>query len=484
MPPRLRLAVMILALAAPASAQTLEPETIWYSITAGDGAAVGHASQQVVETAEGRQVVNMQELLLREPGHPANRVIDQTVATLDRQGRAVALSDYSQSGRSWTRTVAKIAPGRAEITRSTRTEKRTLSVALPPGVRFDAGSGLLRDWNPAADPRIEFRNFSIDAMAVERMTLELAPGTAARPGEGLMVLRKRFDGADLRAIARLELGPDRRIISVTQPMFGASITTRPTDRATALKPHEPYPVLANALIKSPFRISDTAALGQIRYRFGFKDGIAFAPPQTAEQRVAASADGLVIDICEDCGPGLGGDPATLAEALRPTAWLQSDHPRLLAMARPTARLKVPDARKMELLAVQARAAIRTIEFTGHHSALQTLERQAGDCTEAAVLLAALGRAAGIPTRVVNGLVYSRPSYHGVSNVFMPHSWVVAWVDGRWRSYDAGLERFDATHIVLTIGDGDARSIAAASQLASLLRWDAMAEVRPRPANGS
>ena len=98
-----------------------------------------------------------------------------------------------------------------------------------------------------------------------------------------------------------------------------------------------------------------------------------------------------------------------------------------------------------------------------------------------MLLAALGRAAGIPTKVANGVVYSRQRYHGVSNAFMPHSWTLAYVDGAWRSFDLALDNFDATHIALTIGDGDARSVQAASQLAGLLRWAQMSEVRPRPA---
>lgn len=121
-----------------------------------------------------------------------------------------------------------------------------------------------------------------------------------------------------------------------------------------------------------------------------------------------------------------------------------------------------------------------IDFSGHFSALDTIERGAGDCTESAVLLAALARAAGIPALVVNGLVYSREQYHGVSNAFMPHSWTLAYVDGAWRSYDMALGEFDATHIALTIGDGSARSVGAASQIASLLEWISMAEVRPPP----
>src|SRR4051794_20179316 len=135
---------------------------------------------------------------------------------------------------------------------------------------------------------------------------------------------------------------------------------------------------------------------------------------------------------------------------------------------------------MELLLARARPYLATIDFAGHYSALGTIERRAGDCTEAAVLLAALGRSAGIPTKVANGLVYSREHYHRVANVFLPHSWTLAYVDGRWRSFDLALDSFDSTHIALTVGDGDARSVSSASQLASLLIWRDMAEVRTRP----
>ena len=83
--------------------------------------------------------------------------------------------------------------------------------------------------------------------------------------------------------------------------------------------------------------------------------------------------------------------------------------------------------------------------------------------------------------MASGLVYSRDAYHGIGNVFMPHSWVLAYVDGEWKSFDSALDRFDSTHIALVIGDGDARSIEAASQLASLLEWQSMTEVRVRPA---
>jgi hypothetical protein len=236
------------------------------------------------------------------------------------------------------------------------------------------------------------------------------------------------------------------------------------------------------MTKSPFRISQEALAGHIRYRFSFRDGAEFAIPQTGEQRVAAEPGFVTVDICADCGPGLSGDEADLASAVKPTAWLQSDDPQITAITDPIAKLPVSDTRKMELLLQKAKPYLGRVDFTGHYSALETMARHAADCTDAAALLAAFGRAAGIPTRVASGMVYSRPSYHGISNAFMPHSWTLAFVDGKWKSFDLALDDFDATHIALTVGDGDERSVLAAGQLAGLLHWDNMAEIRTQAAN--
>ncbi len=59
---------------------------------------------------------------------------------------------------------------------------------------------------------------------------------------------------------------------------------------------------------------------------------------------------------------------------------------------------------------------------------QTLE---GDCTEHAVLLAAMARARGIPSRVAIGLVYIRQQ-------FLYHMWTEVFLNGRWIPLDGTL----------------------------------------------
>ena len=81
------------------------------------------------------------------------------------------------------------------------------------------------------------------------------------------------------------------------------------------------------------------------------------------------------------------------------------------------------------------------------TALDALQEMRGECQSHTYLFAALARAVGIPTRIVNGLVYSK-EYAG----FLYHAWPEVYV-GEWRALDPtfGQSEVDATHIKLTEG---------------------------------
>jgi hypothetical protein len=462
------------------SAVASDPGTDWYTISVADGAVVGHASHRVVHDAGGAAITDTQDISLTEAHHGALILSETRVERQDAAGRTVSITDRTRNGDAATDTVARIDGRFAEITRRTAAGERHARVALPPGTRFDDGEPLLADWDPVHVPQLAFDRLDIGAMVVEHVVLESVPNGPRDPVGAVTVLRRHYDGDELRAVARLSLDRDGHVVALTQPMFGTGVTLRASDRDTALREHPPYRVDLALSVASPFHISLGAARGHIRYRFAFADGMRFAPPQTGEQRVVMTGDIATIDVCAGCGPGLPSDDAALAAARRPTAWLQSDSAEIRDIAAPIARMKAPGVRKMAQLALFARRRLWKIDPWGHYSALDAIKRGAGDCTEDAVVLAALGRAAGIPTKVANGLAYVRGEFHGERNAFLPHSWTLAWVDGAWRSFDMSLDGFDATHIALTVGDGDARSVLAVGELASLLEWKEMAEVRAAP----
>ena len=82
------------------------------------------------------------------------------------------------------------------------------------------------------------------------------------------------------------------------------------------------------------------------------------------------------------------------------------------------------------------------------TALDALHDRRGECQSHTNLFTALARAAGIPTKVVNGLVYSQ-EFKG----FLYHAWPEVWV-GEWRALDPtlGQHYVDATHIKLSEGN--------------------------------
>jgi hypothetical protein len=87
----------------------------------------------------------------------------------------------------------------------------------------------------------------------------------------------------------------------------------------------------------------------------------------------------------------------------------------------------------------------------------------GDCTEYAVLLAALLRSRGIPTRVAFGLVYVSDQQG-----FLYHMWDEAWIGDRWIPLDAtlGLGGIGGGH--LKLGDSDLSDEDAYVSLISVL----------------
>ncbi|HEY6874705.1 MAG TPA: transglutaminase-like domain-containing protein [Geobacteraceae bacterium] len=82
-----------------------------------------------------------------------------------------------------------------------------------------------------------------------------------------------------------------------------------------------------------------------------------------------------------------------------------------------------------------------------HPPLETLRAKRGDCRSRALLYVALARAAGIPTRLVAGLVYVG------GKGFLYHCWAESRV-GEWVAVDPNLGQVpaDATHIKLAEGE--------------------------------
>lgn len=241
--------------------------------------------------------------------------------------------------------------------------------------------------------------------------------------------------------------------------------------------------LRSLFVASPYRLNAGALSGEIRYRLTTTAPQPWQPPRTGEQSVAVDGDGLLLSICADCGDEPAPSADTLRHHLAANTWVRSDDPRIRSFARQHGRGRSVHTRMTGLTEAVRAHMNGPIDYRHYHDAVTALENRNGDCTEFAVLLAAVARARGIPTRIVHGIAYSGRLIER-THVFSPHAWVQAWDGTRWTSYDAGFGKFDAGHIVLAIGDGDPASLRGLNRATRQLRIVDAAQIQRDRATAS
>ena len=165
---------------------------------------------------------------------------------------------------------------------------------------------------------------------------------------------------------------------------------------------------------------------------------------TLEGDQEARLEVLAVGPTSPAEPGKQ-DPPT-EEDSSPNNLVQSDDARVVALAKDVA----PDVTEPWPLAVALERFVHEGVSKKNFSqafatAAEVAERREGDCTEHAVLLAALCRARGLPARVAFGLVYYPPQ-----GGFAYHMWNEVWINDRWVPLDATLGRggIGADHIKL------------------------------------
>lgn len=122
--------------------------------------------------------------------------------------------------------------------------------------------------------------------------------------------------------------------------------------------------------------------------------------------------------------------------LAPTRFLQTRDPAVMDHAERAAAGETDPSRVATRMEKYVRDKITKKNFsTAMASAAEVAQRMEGDCTEHAVLLAAMLRAKKIPSRVAAGLVYVDSM-----NSFGGHMWTEAFLAGEWIPLDATLGR--------------------------------------------
>ncbi|GAB4548063.1 MAG: hypothetical protein Tsb0013_08380 [Phycisphaerales bacterium] len=196
----------------------------------------------------------------------------------------------------------------------------------------------------------------------------------------------------------------------------------------------------------------------------FAEGVFLDAGVQRTERVDDRSVRIVVDL-DDNRPAPVTD-ALRADALGAGAYIDPTDPELVALAERAAAESpgfdgATALEKAKLLERFVDGYVRHKNLgVGFATSSEVCRTREGDCSEHAMLLAALLRAHGIPARVATGLVYA-DGFMGERRIFGYHMWTQALIETDagwvWHDVDAAIGTMDATHIAIdasTFADDD------------------------------
>ena len=251
--------------------------------------------------------------------------------------------------------------------------------------------------------------------------------------------------------------------------FGA-ITNTIMRMDEARAPIIEVPELMVSLFVEPNKKIDNSQQ-KLKMNIASKDGTTVTLPSVGFQHASSNENGsatIVLDLTNAISST--EEENRDVNYITPTAICDSSDIAIINLTH-DALLKLPDnSTKYEhALALRNKVHLHITKKNmskAFGSASQTARSKEGDCTEHAVLLCGVLRAADIPSRGVMGLVYI-PNAVKPNGVFGWHMWSQALIDGKWVDLDATLTvPFTVGHIATATTSLSDDSMA--TEMASIL----------------
>lgn len=447
---RLATAVAALLLAAPSHAQDVDES--WYESTLGT-ARVGYIHETVRAEADGTVItevdaeflVRRADDLVRMDAHErwSETAAGAPVAYHGRRRLSDEAMELDVTVRGDALVVRRTVRGAAVFS----TIESGASVLFPRAVTaLHVARGLV------PGDKYAFAYFDTDFERVGRAEVTVVgPESVTILGEQ-QTLTRLIVRSDLYAgIDTIEWrDADGRLWRSEMPVAG--IAQELTTREAALGQEASVDILAWTTIPSDVRIEAPRGVDRALYEVWVDgDDASAVIPEDARQTLEGKTDrGALLEV-RRVVPEPGSTvkaPVTLPGMepyLEGNALMQTWYPILIAAAAKCVRTSDGDtwqgARQIERF---VNAHVENKGFgTAFGSATEVLSSRAGDCSEHAVLMAAMTRAVGIPSKLVSGLVYHEGG-------FAYHMWVEVWTGGGWYALDPtiGDGSVDATHIKL------------------------------------
>jgi hypothetical protein len=236
------------------------------------------------------------------------------------------------------------------------------------------------------------------------------------------------------------------------PLQSAKLSFRQEPKDQALKVVSPDGQRADLITAAAIRpdkpIPDPRGVRFARYRVKGLDVLRTVPQDTG-QKIEEDSDGwrTVTVTAPPPGPQPEIRKDQRQDCLKATDYIEVNHPDIQAAAKKAIEGAEGDQAKVHQIQLYVQHRVKWQWNVGlFRSALEVLHDPAGVCRDAAALFTALARAAGVPTRVCGGLLYT-------GDQFLGHAWAECWVGDRWLPVDATMTQPVADAARLKLSEG-------------------------------
>lgn len=442
----------------------------WF-VDAASGKKTGWSRRALRQDAAGNWVFTESSTSIEM--HGGDRVeasgVKETVETADHRPVSIITRRTEKSGQN-EQTVSQewrfSAAGIELTSRSGGTEAKRM---LPPvkGRWFAPAkaAAIHRAHHLAGDKAFEIPVYDpgLGAAPYNAIYARLAEETLALPAGTVKATKYKMTYSNLPGVVSYEwYDADGKFVDNSYTMGGIELTNQWATPELAQAAFSPSEMTGMSVVAVDKPIPTPALLRKAVYELDYSADCPLTPLALCEQTVEKLGPGRVkvtVDLDAPEAQLSAGAPPT-DEDLAPSLMIDFKDPSVQALL-PKIFDRFAGAKLSQDL-----AARETTRFVSRYmadganlsvssgTASQTAKSKTGDCTEHAVLLAALLRAQGIPARTATGMAYAgEEGFVDHKNAFIFHMWTQAWLKdeagkGRWVNLDAALRRYDAVHILL------------------------------------
>ncbi|MDG2200191.1 MAG: transglutaminase-like domain-containing protein [Phycisphaerales bacterium] len=201
-------------------------------------------------------------------------------------------------------------------------------------------------------------------------------------------------------------------------------------------------LMLNLMIRPDKPIPDWLSAKKGRFRLHAKDGAMPKLPSAGYQRIEPTAKaGTVVQVMDLDAPSVASKEELENPQYTGSSGMVDTRDatirELVAQALHDAGSDKAERAEAMRAFVHRWISIKNYR-TAFASASETARNRTGDCSEHGVLLAAMLRIDGIPSRLATGLVYFQPEGDKGEGVYGWHMWTQAIIDDHWIDLDATL----------------------------------------------